>query len=317
VLLTNVQSTALGVRHQANWIFTSATTGVRFSFIRQFINTYLNVDGTPFTGRPGYQTMTFQEETKGRDARLAQTIRVPGYKRLQSGTQVAAPPAFTYTYTGYHPIKFSTDDASMDGGSLNTNAVHIFRYAEVLLNYAEAKAELGQLTAADWAATIGALRARAGITGGLSTLPTVADSYLRSVYFPDVSNPVILEIRRERGIELAMEGLRFYDIVRWARGSLMEMEWRGIYVPQANQNIDLDENGTPDVNFYTVNPTNRVNGVTYISVTGSDFRLANGTSGEIVWRNDIPRKWEQKNYLYPIPEGDLLTNPALKQNPGW
>jgi hypothetical protein len=317
VLLTNVQSTALGVRHQANWIYTSATTGVRFSFIRQFINTYLNADGTPFTSRPGYQTMTFQEETKGRDARLAQTIRVPGYKRLQSGTQVAAPPAFTYTYTGYHPIKFSTDDASMDGGSLNTNAVHIFRYAEVLLNYAEAKAELGQLTAADWAATIGALRARAGITGGLSTLPTVADSYLRSVYFPDVSNPVILEIRRERGIELAMEGLRFYDIVRWARGSLMEMEWRGIYVPQANQNIDLDENGTPDVNFYTVNPTNRVNGVTYISVTGSDFRLANGTSGEIVWRNDIPRKWEQKNYLYPIPEGDLLTNPALKQNPGW
>ena len=46
-------------------------------------------------------------------------------------------------------------------------------------------------------------------------------------------------------------------------------------------------------------------------------KLANGTSGEIVWRNDIPRKWEQKNYLYPIPESDLLTNPALKQNPGW
>ena len=319
VLLTNVQSTALAVRHQANWIYTSATTGVRFSFIRPFIHTYLNVDGTPFTSRAGYQTMTFQEETKGRDARLAQTIRTPGYRRLQSGAQVAAPPAFTYTYTGYHPIKFSTDDASMDGGSLNTNAVHLFRYAEVLLNYAEARAELGQLTAADWTATVGATRGRAGITGGLTTLPTVADPYLRSVYFPDVSNPVILEIRRERGIELAMEGFRFYDVVRWARGALMEMEWRGIYVPQANTNIDLDENGTPDVNFFTVNvPTaNRLPSVTYIAVTGNDFKLANGTSGEIVWRNDIPRKWEQKNYLYPIPEGDLLTNPALKQNPGW
>jgi starch-binding outer membrane protein, SusD/RagB family len=66
-----------------------------------------------------------------------------------------------------------------------------------------------------------------------------------------------------------------------------------------------------------VNPATRLNGVTYISVTGTDFKLANTTSGEIVWRNDIPRKWEQKNYLYPIPEGDLLTNPALKQNPGW
>ena len=319
VLLTNVQSTALAVRHQANWIFTSATTGVRFSFIRPFIHTYLNIDGTPFTNTAGYQTKTFQEETKNRDRRLSQTIRTPGYRRLQSGAQVAAPPAFTYTYTGYQPIKWSTDDASMDGGSLNTNAVHLFRYAEVLLNYAEAKAELGTLTDADWALTVGALRARAGITGGLTTLPTVVDPYLKSVYFPDIASPVILEVRRDRGIELAMEGFRFYDIVRWARGSLMEMQWRGIYVPAANTNIDLDENGTPDVNFMAVNiPTaQRVAGVTYISVAGTDFRLANGTSGEIVWRNDIPRKWEQKNYLYPIPEGDLLTNPTLKQNPGW
>ena len=317
VLLTNVQSTALAVRHQANWIFTSATTGVRFSFIRQFIHTYLNIDGTPFTNVPGYQTKTFQEETKGRDARLAQTIRTPGYKRLQSGSQIPGPPAFTYTYTGYHPIKWSVDDVAMDGGSLNTNAVHLFRYAEVLLNYAEAKAELGQITAADWAATVGATRARAGITGGLTALPTVVDPYLQTVYFPGITNPVILEIRRERGIELAMEGLRFYDIVRWSRGQLMELEWRGIYVPQANQNIDLDENGTPDVYFYTVNPANRPAGITFISVTGTDFKLANGTSGEIVWRNDIPRKWDQKNYLYPIPESDLLTNPNLKQNPGW
>ena len=319
VLLTNLQSTALGVRHQANWIYTSATTGVRFSFIRPFIHTYLNIDGTPFTNRADYQTTTFQEETKNRDRRLSQTIRTPGYRRLQSGSQVAAPPAFTYTYTGYHPIKFSTDDASMDGGSLNTNAVHLFRYAEVLLNYAEAKAELGQLTDADWAATVGATRARAGITSGLTAKPTVADPYLQTVYFPGITDPSILEIRRERGIELAMEGFRFYDIVRWARGPLMEMEWRGIYVPASNTNIDLDENGTPDVNFMFTNiPTNqRVAGVTYISVAGTDFKLANGTSGEIVWRNDIPRKWEQKNYLYPIPEGDLLTNPALKQNPGW
>jgi hypothetical protein len=319
VLLTNVQSTALAVRHLANWIFTSATTGVRFSFIRPFIHTYLNIDGTPFTNLAGYQTKTFQEETKNRDRRLNQTIRTPGYRRIQSGAQIAGPPAFTYTYTGYQPIKWSVDDVAMDGGSLNTNAVHLFRYAEVLLNYAEAKAELNQLTDADWASTVGALRARAGITGGLTTVPTVVDPYLKSVYFPDVASAAILEVRRDRGIELAMEGFRFYDIVRWSRGALMEMEWRGIYVPQANQNIDLDENGTPDVNFMLVNiPTaQRVAGVTYISVAGTDFKLANGSSGEIIWRNDIPRKWEQKNYLYPIPESDLLTNPALKQNPGW
>lgn len=319
VLLTNVQSTALAVRHMANWIFTSATTGVRFSFIRPFIHTYLNIDGTPFTNTPGYQTKTFQEETKNRDRRLSQTIRTPGYKRIQAGAQIAGPPAFTYTYTGYQPIKWSVDDVAMDGGSLNTNAVHLFRYAEVLLNYAEAKAEMSQLTDADWALTVGATRARAGITGGLTAVPTVADPYLQTVYFPGITNPAILEIRRERGIELAMEGLRFYDIIRWARGPLMEMEWRGIYVPAANTNIDLDENGTPDVNFMATNiPTNqRVAGVTYISVSGTDFKLANGTSGEIIWRNDIARKWDQKMYLYPIPEADLLTNPQLKQNPGW
>ena len=319
VLLTNVQSTALAVRHMSNWIFTSATTGVRFSFIRQFINTYLNIDGTPFTSLSGYQTKTFQDETKSRDARLAQTIRTPGYKRIQSGTQIAGPPAFSYTYTGYQPIKWSVDDVAMDGGSLNTNAVHLFRYAEVLLNYAEAQAERGQLTAADWALTVGALRARAGITGGLATLPTVVDPYMKAIYFPDITSPVIMEIRRERGIELAMEGLRFYDIVRWSHGELMEMEWRGIYIPAANTNIDLDENGTPDVNFMatTIPTAQRVAGVTYIQLTATDFKLANGTFGEIVWRNDIPRKWDPKNYLYPIPETDLLTNPALKQNPGW
>jgi len=66
-----------------------------------------------------------------------------------------------------------------------------------------------------------------------------------------------------------------------------------------------------------VTTAQRVANVTYIAVSGPDFKLANGTFGEIIWRNDIPRKWEPKLYLYPIPETDLLTNPALKQNPGW
>lgn len=57
-------------------------------------------------------------------------------------------------------------------------------------------------------------------------------------------------------------------------------------------------------------------GVLYIDVT-TDYGLTNGTSGEVTWRTDIPREWEAKNYLYPIPEDDLLTNPALGQNPGW
>lgn len=70
---------------------------------------------------------------------------------------------------------------------MNTNAIPLFRYAEVLLNYAEAKAELGTLTDADWANTVGVLRARAGITGGLSAKPTKVDAYFQQNYFPNIS----------------------------------------------------------------------------------------------------------------------------------
>ncbi|GEO03336.1 hypothetical protein AAE02nite_10000 [Adhaeribacter aerolatus] len=317
IMLAVVSSTALNVRHAANWYFTSATTGTRFSFIRPFINTYLNIDGTPYTNEADYQTQTFMDEVKGRDKRLAQTIRTGSYKRTNGGNLVAAPPAFTYTYTGYQPIKWSVDNVAIDGGNNNTNAVSIFRYAEILLNYAEAKAELGTLTNDDWSKTIGALRSRAGITGGLTTLPTVVDPYLQSTYFPNISNPVILEVRRERGIELALEGFRFYDIVRWKRGELMEMPWLGIYVPEANKLMDLNEDGTPDVYFYTQTPTNQISGVTYVNVATESYKLTNGNSGQVIWLPNIPRKWEDRKYFYPIPESHLLTNPSLGQNTGW
>jgi hypothetical protein len=317
IILTVASSTDLNVRHAANWYFTSATTGIRFSFIRQFINTYLKIDGTPFTDTPGYETMTFMDEVKGRDKRLQQTIRMGDYKRISGAQEVPAPPAFTYTYTGYQPIKWSLDNISIDGGNNNTNAVSVFRYAEVLLNYAEAKAELGTITDEDWAKTVGALRARAGITGGLTTLPTVMDPYLQSMYFPDITDPVIAEVRRERGIELAIEGFRFYDVVRWKRGELMEMEWRGFYVPQADQPMDLNEDGIQDVYFYTTLPGVQEPGVTYININSESHKLANGTSGEITWLSNIPREWTDKKYYYPIPETHLLTNPQLGQNFGW
>jgi hypothetical protein len=231
VMLAAVSDPALSVLHAANWYMTSSTTGVRFNFIRTFINTYLNIDGTPFTDKAGYQTMEFKDEVKNRDRRLEQTIRMGDYKRINGTSLVAAPPSFAYTYTGYMPIKWSLDDTYYDTRDLNNNAVSIFRFGEVLLNFAEAKAEMGTLTDAEWALTVGALRKRAGITAGLTTKPVAVDNYLRTKYFPNISDPVILEVRRDRGIELAIEGFRFYDIIRWKRGDLMQMEWNGIYVP--------------------------------------------------------------------------------------
>ncbi|MBE9662031.1 RagB/SusD family nutrient uptake outer membrane protein [Mucilaginibacter myungsuensis] len=325
VLQAAVADVNLGVLSEANWWWTSGTYGAKASFTRTFINTYLKLDGTPFTNDPNYRTTLFKDEVKGRDLRLKQTIRSGDYKRIRNGVQVPAPPVFSYTFTGYQPIKLTLDDESLDAGALNTNAIVLFRYAEVLLNYAEAKAELGIITPADWALTVGILRARGGITAGLNTLPTVADPYLRTNYFPDITDPVILEIRRERGIELSLEGFRFADILRWKRGPLMEQEWNGFYVPALNTPLDLNEDGILDVAFYQgTRPTPAVAGVTYVDVSPrvgtavNSQLLKNGTSGELTWMNEIPRKWNDRNYYYPIPLNDIQRNPNLKpQNPGW
>ena len=324
VLQAAVADQALAVLSDANWWWTSGTYGSKASFTRDFINTFLNIDGTPYTNNPAYTTMLFKDEVKNRDLRLKQSIRCLDYKRTTNGLPVPAPPVFSYTFTGYQPIKLTLDNTALDAGRLNTNIVSLFRYAEVLLNFAEAKAELGTLTNQEWALTIGALRARAGITGGLSIKPIVADPYLVKNYFPNISDPTILEIRRERGIELSLEGFRFSDILRWKRGELMERPWNGFHVAALNVPMDLNEDGILDVAFYQgTRPTPAVSGVTYVDVSArigtavNSQLLKNGTSGELNWMNEIPRKWNDRNYLYPIPLNDLQRNPKLKQNPGW
>lgn len=324
VMLAAVMDLTLNELHDANWAYTSGTYWVKGSFIRSFINTYLKEDGTPFTNTAGWQTMLFKDEVKGRDKRLQQTIRLGDYKRLSNGALIPAPPLFTYTFTGYQPIKWTLDDMYYDTRDLNNNSVALFRYAEVLLVFAEAKAELGTLTDAEWAATIGVLRSRAGITGGLSTLPTVVDPYLKATYFPEITSPVILEVRRERGIELCLEGLRFADILRWKRGDLMKMEWNGFYVPELKTPMDLNEDGKMDVVFYQgTKPSPALSGVEYVNVSATvgtsqnSQRLKNDTYGELTWMNNLTRTWNDRNYYYPIPATDLITNPNLGQNPGW
>jgi len=318
-ILSIVSDEGLGVRHSSNWWLTSGTFGIRLNFNRQFINTYLMEDGTPFTSIDGYETKTFFEETQSRDLRLFQTIRTPEYTRTNAGVIVSAPPTFTYTRTGYQPIKWVVDEIGVDGGNNNTNSVTIFRYAEVLLNYAEAKAELGTLTDEDWSNTVGALRDRAGITGGLNQLPVTVDPYLQQNYFPDINDPILLEIRRERAIELVFEGFRFDDIRRWAVGELMEQPWTGFYVPASDEPIDLTGNGDPNVYFYTSAnaPDDQIDGVQYVSVSDEDLILSNGSSGELIQLPGVQREWQERKYLYPIPQVHIQRNPNLTQNPGW
>lgn len=318
IMLAYVCDAALKVTTAANRRYISPTYGDRPSLTRQFVNTYLNLDGTPFTDNGNYTTTTFQDEVEGRDLRLKQTIRLGDYKRTNNGTPYAAAPDFLITFTGYQPIKWSFDESlPYDNESLNDNAISIMRYAEVLLNYAEAKAELGTLTDQDWSSTIGALRQRAGITNGLASKPTKIDTYLQQNYFPTIADAALLEVRRERAIELALEGFRFDDLMRWKRGELLEAPFNGLYVQALNTPMDLNEDGVYDVRFYSGDKPAAMTGVVDIQV-GNDknYSLSKGTYGELSWNPGV-RQWEDKKYLYPIPEKDRLENPALGQNPGW
>ena len=301
----------------------SPTYANRPALTRRFILTYLNADGTSFTmSNPNWKTTPFVEEMKNRDPRLAQTIRPANYVRTEYGAPVPAPPNFEQTWTGYQIIKGCYDERfPYDDESRNENAHLIFRYAEVLLNKAEALVELGQMTQATWASTIGAIRARAGITGStLTTLPTEADPYMVDFYKGKFTDPVMLEVLRERCIEMVMEGLRPDDLVRWKLGELFaESTLNGMYIPALGV-YDFNEDGKNDVCFYQGERPAGVTATAFVNVTTSNAvgmrQLSNGTSGEVLW-NPGAREWLDKKYLYPIPETDKIKNPALGQNPGW
>jgi hypothetical protein len=322
-ILSVALSANLQVYSSANRRFISPTYGNRPSLTRRFVNTYLNLDGTPFTSKAGYETTPFVEEVKNRDLRLKQTIRTGDYARTENGTPVIAPPNFSQTYTGYQPIKWSYDERfPFDDESRNDNAHIVMRWAEVLLNKAEALTELDKMTSAEWTNTIGALRKRAGITGStLTTLPTVADPYMISFFANKFSNPVLLEVLRERGTEMIFEGLRPDDLRRWKLGTLFQTATlNGMYVPALGE-YDLNGDGKKDVYFYQgTKPTSSTAGIAFVDVSPSAavgrIQLSKGTSGEVIW-NPGAREWADKKYLYPIPENDRNRNPALGQNPGW
>ncbi len=314
---------AMGVVHSGNRHYTSVTYGSSPSPTRSFVNTYLNLDGTPFTDNDGYKTMSFTEECVGRDYRMAQTMRTPGFTRIRGGQKVQTAPNYAYTLTGYHICKFTLDDVQYDNVDVGDNNTILFRYAEVLLNYAEAKAELGILTDNDWSRTIGVLRARAGITGGLDNKPTVVDLYFKERFFPDISNPEILEIRRERATELSFEGFSWPDICRWKVGELVTRVWDGIYIPELDVPYDMNGDGILDVCFTKQLNPDKVPGVYYqylgeklASGATNNYQLDDVTHS-LVFMKDQIKTWDEKLYFYPIPAADLVKNPKLGQNPGW
>ena len=226
------------------------------------------------------------------------------------GVMTPTAPDFTVTLTGYQVMKFNLDDETYESASIANNSLPIIRYAEILLNYAEAKAELGEFDGDIWDRTIRPLRERAGVNGDR---PSTPDPYLQTYY--GISDTDILEIRRERAIELLLEGRRYDDLMRWHLGELLNKQWYGIYIPALDTSYDLNGDGINDV-CVTEGAAGNETGVTYITLGGTSlYTLENGTSGRLMY--NYARNFDEQRYLRPIPRTALNINPDLGQNYYW
>lgn len=261
---------------------------------KQLADSYLCIDGNPISNNPLFRGYTsLKVEGQNRDPRFFQTIASPDdvwkttagaspkfwkevYDKLNSSADYNAP-------TGYIVLKGYNPNTLYHVQQYEETPSIIYRYAEVLLNYAEAKAELGTLTQADLNNTIKKLRDRVGmpnlLLAGIPNDPAWD--------FPTLS-PILNEIRRERRVELALEGFRLSDILRWAAGDelITGKRPKGMLASQiAKNNFPVDNNGFLDP-FKNIVPAG------YGFIIGRD-------------------------YLNSIPQSEIVLNPALKQNPGW
>ncbi|MDX1365782.1 MAG: RagB/SusD family nutrient uptake outer membrane protein, partial [Arenibacter latericius] len=222
------------------------------------------------------------------------------------------------TVTGYQITKYVTEPVYDTNGQSITD-LPLFRFGEVLLNYAEAKAELGNLTQEDLEKSINRLRARVDMPSvDLVVANNNPDNYIANQY-PSVNGAnkgIILEIRRERRIELYMENFRWNDIVRWKSGETLTQPIRGLYFPGPGEYDLTGDNEVNVVLYEGQRPDNVVTGIQYYKL-GSDTYLDN--QGRIIPHPDYETRRfdENKDYLYPIPRVELQLNPNLTQNPGW
>ena len=335
VILARDYDRSQNVMHEANANTLSPTYG-RPGMNKKIVNSYLMTNGDRFTDQPGYETMQYYDEMQNRDPRLTQTVVGPGYMRINS--DAVSSPNFGASTTGYQITKWVTD-ASGDGYLGSSNDYILFRAAEVYLNYAEAKAELGTLTQEDLKISIKKNRDRVGMPNiDMDAANANPDPYLCALEsgYQNVTGPnkgVILEIRRERTIELLLEGFRYYDIIRWKEGKVFEQPYKGMYFPGLTQGSGDNRYDVFDMNDGTVGDKEKVDICIYTGKKpsvknirkfyklGDEFVLTDGDKGNIIC-HDIekePRQWrEDRDYLYPIPTQErLLSNGTLSQNPNW
>lgn len=286
-----------------NWSYLNGLTGGGTGITKQLIDAYLDIEGQPISISDEYEgDTTLVQTATNRDPRLRQTMWVPG--QIQINTQpdpiVFDNPTLEaggsgLSTTGYMIRKGSTPDPEQNqGSSTDKNGESdgmVFRYAEVLLNFAEAKAELGTLTQTDLDKSINLIRERAG----MPPLDINVGYTDPNWNFPDLS-PIMNEIRRERRIELALEGFRYDDLMRWAAADelIQDERWKGARFIQGESFPEIEDqiSNTPvDENNYIDRYQNE---------------MSNGFEFD-----------ETRDYLYPIPTDELSLNENLTQNPGW
>ena len=308
---------------------------------RSLIDEYLCIDGRPiYTGGSeknyeknsnflGYGKWT---ELENRDPRLTQTVCRPGeHVTVYEGGVVDKDangikyPDLNYnasgsTVTGYRVIKhWMGDKVEEDRTTQGIQAAIEFRYAELLLIYAEAKYELnGTLSQTDVDLTINALRERAGFdfnkypTARLTVGSEPADPRLDKIYADKLEytvSPLLREIRRERRIEMAIENRRYEDLMRWKAGKLLTVPMRGMHFLTVQDLYDGTHTEKPEkAQQVELNKT--------VFVDDEGFLICYPKSPyQNTIKGTLP--WDDYRYYWPIPKEELIMNPNLVQNKGW
>lgn len=298
--------------------------------LKDLVQSYLMADGSHYSSEPNYQQNEFVQEFANRDPRLYQTYAYPGWELVRSGTYAQGAGLYVQqlakNFSGYHQIKGFYNTTNQD--ERNNMDVPLYRYAEILLTYAEAKAELGELAQGDLDISINLVRSRAGMPHMVLN-PSIDP--VKAAKFANVTSAQraeIYEIRRERRVELAFEGRRHDDLMRWGVGKLLEQEPQGIYFSRLGEH-DLTGDGIPDIVLLPASqtiPANREEnslGVTMayyrVGTFGQDVSVFLGgpTSGNLQIIENSGSFEEPKYYYRPVPQQQVLLNPNLQQIFDW
>ncbi|MBN8789600.1 MAG: RagB/SusD family nutrient uptake outer membrane protein [Terrimonas sp.] len=266
---------------------------------KKLADMYLCADGLPVTQSPLFQGYNQTgSEFIDRDPRMTMTFVVPGTDAMQLWypEPVASWPFYPQrnANTGYTTFKFLSEDPASNASPFTLGYgydCHILRYGEVLLIYAEASFEKnGAISDEELNKSINLIRQRVGMIELTNGFVSANGLDMRE------------EIRRERTIELALEGFRYDDLRRWKT---------------AEYEIPTDVKGIKIVGTPWANPI-VVEGQDRNPYTDASWQNRTDANGFIIVESASGRSFNaEKHYLMPLPTKEIMINPALKQNPGW